>query len=152
MIWPWNRKRTNGPAQQLVLGIAENAALFAQYARKTGGWDLDFSEKSVEILDDMLATLSTKSNQFLEHERAMIVDWGGCYLLEVGRRQFGSMYRLYEQRDWPVLVLGEPEFSAAFLAHDKIDGRLSGDEMDNLPFFYGALRRAVDARRSVLYV
>lgn len=82
----------------------------------------------------------------------MIVDWGGCYLLEVGRRQFGGMYRLYEQRGWPVLVLGEPEFSAAFLAHDKIDGRLSGDEMDNLPFFYGALRRAVDARRSVLYV
>lgn len=56
MIWPWSRKRTNGPAQQLVLGIAENAALFAQYARKTGGWDLDFSKKSVEVLDDMLAT------------------------------------------------------------------------------------------------
>ncbi len=81
-----------------------------------------------------------------EQVTALVQDFG-CYILEVGRRQFGGRYQWHDGRDQPVLVVGETAFRVAILAWDKVRGRLGGDEGDNIPFFYagfaGRARQAV---------
>ncbi|MEO3924176.1 hypothetical protein ABGB07_10000 [Micromonosporaceae bacterium B7E4] len=39
------------------------------------------------------------------------------------------------------LVVGEPMFRVAMATWDKVKGRLSGDEADNIPFFHAGLAR-----------
>jgi hypothetical protein len=119
------------------------------------GETLDFSEGSLAIVE---ATLDEASRYFADlpnEEASKLVHWFGCYLLEVGRRNFGGIYLWYEERDQPVLVVGEPEFHVAMITWDKVKGRLSGDKADNVPFFFeGFAQRAQNAEAGTraLYV
>ena len=115
----------------------------------------DFSEQSLGVIEDTLDEASKYFAALSEDQALQLVQYFGCYLLEVARHQFGGSYLWHEQRDQPVLVVGEPKFHMAIITWDKVRGRLSGDKADNVSFFLDGfaqgVRRAEPGARA-LYV
>lgn len=137
-----NDKNTDLPFQ-----VAEKANLaVAQFQERAGG-RLDYSEQSIEMVEEMLAEASQFTSQMTETDQKALVQLLGSYILEVARRKFGGSYKWHEGCDQPVLVVGEPEFSVAIITFDKALGRLSGDTADNVVFFF---RGFVDRVRSAV--
>jgi len=110
------------------------------------GGDLDYSEASIAIVEEMVAEAGEWLAELTPGQVTTLVQDFGCYILEVGRREFGGRYQWHDGRDQPVLVVGEPGFRVAIITWDKVRGRLSGDVGDNLPFFYAGF--AERARRA----
>jgi hypothetical protein len=135
--------------------IARSAEKAVAMCEGRGGCSLDYSEASLTVVDDMLAEASHWLRDLSPEQVTTLVQDLGCYVLEVGRREFGGRFQWHEGRDQPVLVVGEPTFRVAMLSWDKVRGRLGGDEGDNIPFFYaGFAERARQATpgTDVLYV
>ena len=116
---------------------------------------LDFSVPSLVVVDEVLdryaQTLADAPEPAVRNFTQMV----SCYVLEVGRREFGGTYQWWHERNAPVLVVGEPTFHVSLLAADKVAGRLSGDRSDSIPFLYeGFAERARTATpgTSVTYV
>src|SRR5262249_34713370 len=119
---------------ELERDIARAAAEAVTMCETRDGGGLDFSEASLTIVEDMLAEVAALTDAMTLDQLTMLAQDFGCYILEVGRREFGGRYSWFDQRDQPVLVVGEPAFRVALLIWDKVRGRLSGDEADNIPF------------------
>lgn len=131
-----NHKKMNTQNTDLQHQIAEKAKLaVAQFQERAGG-RLDYSEQSIEMVEEMLAEASQFSNQMADTDQNALVQLMGSYILEVAQRQLGGSYQWHEGRDQPVLVVGDPEFSVAIITFDKVRGRLGGDEADNVVFFF----------------
>jgi hypothetical protein len=116
---------------------------------------LDYSEASLTVVEEMLGETSNFIDAMSASQVESLVPGFGCYILEVARRALGGRYLWHTQRDAPVLVIGEPEFRVAMLTWDKTRGRLSGDEADNIPFFYAGVAEQVRSAThgvDVLYV
>jgi hypothetical protein len=130
--------------------VARLAAEAVETSRASEAARLDFSEASLVVIEDILAEAagyaSELTSELTPDQITGFVQRFGCYILEVGRREFGGRYCWFDQRNQPVLVVGEPEFRVALLAQDRVKGRLAGDESDNIPFFYAGF--AERARRA----
>lgn len=140
---------------ELAGQIAQTAAEAADTAELMGYGALDYTPASLCVLEDVLAVIAEGFPELtLDQQRAASQQFG-CYVLEVARREFGGRYAWFEQRNQPVLVVGEPGFRVAIIAWDKVLGRLSGDTADSIPFFYTGfaerVRRAVPGT-DALYV
>lgn len=135
-----------------VAKIATNAV---KSADDRGGKKLDYSEQSLATVEEILSEASAYRSELSAAAITKLSQSFGCYILEVGRRPFGGEYRWLDQRDQPVLVVGEPDFHVAMITWDKVSGRLSGDAADSIPFFYTGfadrVRAAVPGDRA-LYV
>jgi hypothetical protein len=130
----------------LTQDIANAAAKAVEMCESRDGSRLDYSEASLAIVEGMLAEAAAFATEMTADNVTTLVQDFGCYILEVGRREFAGRYNWFDQQDQPVLVVGEPAFRVALLAWDKVRGRLSGDEADNIPFFYAGF--AERARRA----
>ena len=135
--------------------VADKAELAVDQLRDRTGDSLDYSESSLSMVEELLAESSGYIDRIPEEQVEALVHLLGSYILEVGRREFGGKYYWHEGRDQPVLVVGEPDYRIAILAFDKVRGRLSGDEAENIPFFYQGF--AIRARNpepgcDILYV
>ena len=129
--------------QQIVDAAVQAVAL----CESRPGDELDFTEASLSVVEEMLAEAAQNSADLTTDQVTGLAQQFGSYILEVGRRQFGGRYLWHDQRDQPVLVVGEPEFRVAMIAWDKVRGRVGGDEGDNIPFFYsGFAERARKAK------
>lgn len=129
---------------QQVVNAAQKAVKLCD--SRPGG-ELDFTEPSLAIVDDMLAEAAQYASELSSGQLLGLAQQFGCYVLEVGRREFGGRYLWHDQRDQPVLVVGEPTFRIAMIAWEKVRGRVGGDEGDNIPFFYaGFAERARKAK------
>lgn len=142
----------NDGLTQEVARAAEQ--LISTLQERTSG-SLDYSEGSLAVVEELLDEASDFAGDISPEQLQGLAQDFGCYILEVARREFGGRYAWFEQRDQPVLVVGEPVFRVVLLAWDKVKGRLSGDKADNIPFFYSGF--AERARRAtpgddVLYV
>jgi len=116
---------------------------------------LDYSEGSLSVVEEMLAEAAGFVDGMTGEQVRNIAQQMGCYVLEVGRRAHGGRYVWHEGRDAPVLLVGEPDFRVAMLAWDKTEGRLRGDEADNIPFFYAGFAgrvRSASPGTDALYV
>ncbi len=138
---------------QYVAQAAEDAVAACEYFR---GSPLDYSEASLALVEETLAEAAGWDDDELTPEQLQNFARSlGCYVLEVARREFGGRYCWFEQRDAPVLVVGEPAFRVALLTWDQVRGRLSGDSGCNIPFLYAGfadrIRRA-EPGTDVLYV
>jgi hypothetical protein len=140
---------------ELPKEVARSAAKVVAMCDGRGGGKLDYSEASLAVVDEMLAEAGQWLSEMTREQVTMLAQDFGCYVLEVGRKEFGGKYQWHDGRDQPVLVVGEPAFRVAMIAWDKVQGRLAGDEGDNIPFFYAGFaeraRRAVPGT-DVLYV
>lgn len=104
---------------------------------------LDYSESSLAVLESMIGEVAAYFEAMTPDQRKTATQQFGCYILEVGRRQFGGRYAWFERRNQPVLIVGEPAFRVAVITWDKVHGRLSGDAADNIPFFYSGFAERV---------
>lgn len=119
--------------QDEVLSAAERAV--ASLQERAGG-RLDFSVASLQAVDEILAEASAYVGDLDEAVVTGLVQQIGCYVLEVGRRAFGGEYFWHEEGEQPILVVGEPEAHVALMTWSKVVGRLTGDEADDIVFFF----------------
>ena len=124
---------------QEVASAAEDAEAVCDYL----GAPLDYSEASLGVVDAVLAQTASWDDEFTPEGLQGFASAFGCYILEVGRREFGGRYCWFVHSDRPVLVVGEPVFRIALLVWDKVRGRLSGNEGDAIPFFYAGFAERV---------
>lgn len=61
----------------------------------------------------------------------------GSYVFETARRNIaiGGSYYWMQEEEQPILVVGEPDFSVAIKAWEKVKKRLENGEEDNIPFY-----------------
>ena len=128
---------------ELSAQILETACRFVEICDPRTGGKLDYSEASLAIVEEMLADAADFADEMSDARISALVREFGCYILEVGRREFGGSYLWYEQKEQPVLVVGEPLFRVAMLAWDKVSSRIAGDDSDNIPFHYAGFARRV---------
>jgi len=132
-----------GELPEQIARSAANAIAMCE-TRKRGR--LDYSEASLATVEEMLAEAAGLATKLTPEQLTTLAQDFGCYIMEVARREFGGRYLWYNQRDQPVLVVGEPGFRVAIIAWDKVRSRVGGDVGDNIPFFYAGF--AERARRA----
>ena len=116
-----------------VTATAERAIVSLQ--QRAGG-RLDYSIASLQAVDEMLVEVSEYVADLDEAVVTGLVQQLGCYVLEVGRRAFGGDYFWHEEGEQPILVVGEPAAHVALMTWSKVVGRLTGDEGDDIVFFF----------------
>jgi hypothetical protein len=121
-----------------VTTAAERAVVSLQ--ARAGG-RLDFSVASLGAVDEMLVEASAYVAELDEAVVTGLVQQLGCYVLEVGRRAFGGEYFWHEEGEQPILVVGEPAAHVALMTWSRIVGRLTGDEGDDIVFFFDGFAR-----------
>jgi hypothetical protein len=131
---------------ELAQEITRTAAKMLTMCESRDGSRLDYTEASLTVVEEMLTEAAAFATEMTSDQLTTLAQDFGCYILEVGHREFGGRYCWYDQQDQPVLVVGEPVFRVALLTWDKVRGRLSGDPADNIPFFYAGF--AERARRA----
>jgi hypothetical protein len=97
---------------------------------------LDFSEDSLDVVEEILAEASAYHAQLSQHVIAGIVQELGSYVLFVALQKYGGRFLWLDSTEEPVLVAGEPDRHIALTAWSKVRGRLQGDTGDHIPFFY----------------
>ncbi len=120
--------------------IHEEVATAAERAvtslQARAGGRLDYSVASLQAVDEMLVEVSAYVAELDEAVVTGLVQQLGCYVLEVGRREYGGEYYWHEEGEQPILVVGEPAAHVALLAWSRVVGRLTGDEGDDIVFFF----------------
>ena len=116
-----------------VTTAAERAVVSLQ--ARAGG-RLDFSAESLGAVDEMLVEASAYVAELDEAVVTGLVQQLGCYVLEVGRRAFGGEYYWHEEGEQPILVVGEPAAHVALMTWSRTVGRLTGDQGDDIVFFF----------------
>ena len=134
--------------------VADKAERAVDQLRDRSGDSLDYSESSLSMVEEILAEASDYIEQMPKGQIEALVHLLGSYILEVARREFGGKFYWHDGRDEAVLVVGEPDYKIAILAFDKVRGRLSGDEAENIPFFnqgFATRARNPEAGCDILY-
>jgi len=140
---------------ELELQVADKAQQAVDQLRDRSNDSLDYSEQSLGMVEEILAEASSFIDDMPEEQIDALVHMLGCYILEVGQREFAGKYYWHDERDQPVLVVGEPDYKVAIMTIDKVRGRLSGDESNNIPFFYqgfAARARSAEPGSDILYI
>ena len=115
----------------LMKDIMETASSFADNFCDKG--DFDFSIRSLEEVDELLEEMSDYiiEDDVMYNMYTMI----GSYVFETARRNCGGRYYWMQDEEQPILVVGEPDFSVAIKAWEKVRERLENGEEDNIPFY-----------------
>jgi hypothetical protein len=78
---------------ELADEIARSAEKAVAMCEGRGGGELDYSEASPAVVEDMLAEASQWLSELTPEQLTMLVQDLGCYVLELGRREFGGRYQ-----------------------------------------------------------
>ena len=116
-----------------VTTAAERAVTSLQ--ARAGG-RLDYAAATLAAVDEMLAEVSAYVADLDEAVVTGLVQQLGCYVLEVARRAYGGTYYWHDEGEQPILVVGEPDAHVALMTWSKVVGRLTGDEGDDIVFFF----------------
>jgi hypothetical protein len=146
---------SSGSGDPLADQIRQKAELAVSQFQKRASANLDYSEKSLAKMEELLSEAAEYKNQMQEPEVKALVELMGSYILEVAFRKYGGKYFWHEGRNQPVLVVGQPKFKVGIMTFDKVKGRLSGDKGDNIVFFYegfAASLKNASPGMDVLYV
>lgn len=143
-----SRERT---AVDITANLAEAADFFVENASERFS-GLDFSVKSLEVLEEMLDEASDFYVEMEAEARKNIVKLTGAYLFEVARRLHGGKYYWYKPLNQPVLVTGLPDFEVALLALEKVKKRLKNGPEDSIPFYFAGYLEMVKQQKSGILV
>ncbi len=123
----------------LTTQIHQKAELAISQFQERAGGKLDYSVKSLEVVDEMLDEASDFVDEMPPEHVSSLVNLMGSYILAVAHKEHGGNFYWNEEKDQPLLVVGEPDFKVALMAINKVRTRLQGDKADNIPFFYKGL-------------
>ena len=107
----------------------------AQFSERTT-IPLDMTEASMAGVETVLTDASDFVYDMPPENVDTLVELFGCYILQSAMEEFGGTFHWFQDRNQPVLMVGEPDFHVALITFDKVRGRLNGEEGDNIPFFY----------------
>ena len=154
-----NKKDKEGPSQNDQNGglddftkdMAASAEFFVSSSsdRYPG---LDFSVKSLEVVDRALADASDFFDEMNDDHKQNVISTAGSYVFEVARRNFGGRYFWYDKLNQPIFVTGQPEFEVSLLAFEKVKGRLVNGKEDNIPFYFAGYVERVKNKESGMIV
>ncbi|UII77582.1 hypothetical protein LV716_07385 [Flagellimonas sp. HMM57] len=113
---------------------------------------LDYSVKSLELVEDALEEASDFFHEIDEEQKANLINTVGSYIFEVARKNFGGKYFWYDKLSQPILVTGQPEFEVSILAFEKVKGRLENGKEDNIPFYFAGYVDRVNNKQSGMIV
>ena len=113
---------------------------------------LDYSVKSLEVVENALEEASDLYDEMEEKQKQSLINSVGSYVFEVARKNFGGKYFWYDQLNQPILVTGQPEFEVSILAFEKVKGRLENGEEDNIPFYFAGYVERVNNKQSGMIV
>lgn len=132
---------------RLEQDIITTAESFANNFSDKGNFD--YSVQSLRNLDDILEELS--EYQIDDDTLNSVSSMAGSYIFEVARRNYGGKYIWVQERDQPVLVTGEPEYSISIAAFDKVRGRIRNGKEDNIPYYFDGYIEAVEKGKNTGY-
>ena len=131
--------------------MAKSADFFAtSYSDRYKG--LDFSVKSLEVVDRALDEASDFYDEMGAEQRKNLISTVGSYVFEVARRNYGGNYFWYDQLNQPILVTGQPEFEVSIIAFEKVKGRIENGKEDNIPFYFAGYVEKVRSKQSGMIV
>ena len=113
---------------------------------------LDYSVKSLDVIDNVLEEASDFYDDMNEDQKNNIVSSVGSYIFEVARKNFGGRYFWYDKLNQPILVTGQPDFEVSILAFEKVRGRLVNGKEDNIPFYFAGYVERVKNKQSGMIV
>lgn len=113
---------------------------------------LDYSVKSLEVVENALEEASDFYDEMEEKQKQSLINSVGSYVFEVARKNFGGKYFWYDQLNQPILVTGQPEFEVSILAFEKVKGRLENGKEDNIPFYFAGYVERVNNKQSGMIV
>jgi hypothetical protein len=113
---------------------------------------LDYSVKSLDVIDNVLEEVSDFYDDMNEDQKNNIVSSVGSYIFEVARKNFGGRYFWYDKLNQPILVTGQPDFEVSILAFEKVRGRLVNGKEDNIPFYFAGYVERVKNKQSGMIV
>lgn len=111
--------------------------------------NFDYSVQSLRKLDDILEELC--EYQIDDVTIDSVSSMAGSYIFEVARRNYGGQYIWVQERDQPVLVTGEPEYSISIFAFDKVRGRIRNGKEDDIPYYFDGYIEAVKKGKNTGY-
>lgn len=123
--------------------VARFAADAVAASLDRGKGSLDYSTRSLDTVEELLGEAALYAGDMESTSIDRLVQCMGCYILEVARLANGGKFYWHEQRDQPVLVVGDPAYHIALLTWDRVRQRLAGDPADNIPFFYAGFEERV---------
>ena len=146
-LFNWNKKKSKPEESKKAEAINEPLDEFTQQMKYTAescinhfkeryGNSLDYSEKSLHIIDEILEEAADFYPEMAEDEQKWIVQSVGSYIFEVARTNYGGKYFWFDQREQPIFVTGQPEFNISIVVFDKVIGRLTNGKEDNIPYFF----------------
>lgn len=121
---------------QLIDDIIGTANSFTENFSDKGKFD--YSIKSLVDVDDLLDEISDYALD--EDTIYNIYTMVGSYVFETARRNYGGKYYWMQDEQQPILVVGEPDFSVAIKAWEKVRARLENGVEDNIPFYIEGLK------------
>lgn len=125
---------------KLTEDIKETANSFTENFRDRENFD--YSIESLKGVDELLDEMSDFALD--EDDIYNICTMVGSYIFETARKNFGGNYYWIQEKEQPILVVGEPDFSVAIMAWDKVKGRLENGTEDNIPFYMAGLREHIE--------
>lgn len=97
---------------------------------------LDYTEKSISVIELILSEMSEKSLMLSEEQVTMMTQEYGCYILFTAYKLYGGEFFWNNQHEQPMLIVGEPAAVIALLTWNKVKGRLVGDKADHIGYFF----------------
>lgn len=111
--------------------------------------NFDFSVLSLREVDVILDELC--EYELDDDTLDSVSSMAGSYIFEVARRNYGGKYYWIQEREQPVLVTGEPEFSISICAFDKVRGRIQNGKEDDIPYYFDGYIKAVEKGKQTGY-
>lgn len=137
-------KQKSTEIDEFTKQMADNANLCINHFKERYGNKLDFSVKSLEIIDTILDEAADFYEDIGQEQKNWIINTVGSYIFEVARRNFGGKYYWLDQRNQPIFVTGQPEFEISIVVFDKVKGRMENGKEDNIPYFFKGYTERVE--------
>ncbi|MDF7666641.1 hypothetical protein PT273_02050 [Orbaceae bacterium ESL0727] len=103
---------------------------------------LDYSEKSITVVDMIISELSEKNFSLPEEQLDMIAREYGCYLLLTAHKLYGGQFYWNGELEQPMLICCEPDATIVLMTWNKVKGRLLGDKADHLAYLLDEFGKA----------
>ncbi|MFQ1016662.1 hypothetical protein [Gilliamella sp. BG7] len=103
---------------------------------------LDYSEKSITIVEMIISELAEKNFSIPEEQLNMISQEYGCYLLLTAHKIYGGEFYWNEEFQQPMLICCEPDAMIVLMTWNKVKGRLVGDKADHIAYFLDEFGKA----------
>lgn len=116
---------------------------------------LDYTEKSISVVEVILSELADKNLLLSEEQVTMITQEYGCYLLLTAYKLYGGEFFWNNDAEQPMLIVGEPKATIVLMTWQKVQGRLMGDEADHIAYFmeqYGKQAKCPEEGKQLIYI